>query len=105
MRGDAMTRRWRRFHQPSFGLDGRVVSKGMANKPIFFDASGRRAARIKVVGWVVGLAALVILAGFITSLVLSPPVTGLNLPGGRTVTAPNLIKRAEKPGLLPRAQR
>src|SRR6201996_2274941 len=77
----------------------------MANKPIFFDASGRRAARIKVVAWVVGLAALVILAGFVTSLVLSPPVTGLDLPGGRTINTPNLVKRADKPGLLPRAER
>ena len=77
----------------------------MANNPIFFDASGRRAARIKVVAWVVGLAAVVILAGFITSLILSPPVTGLDLPGGRTVNAPNLVKRADKPGLLVRAER
>jgi cellulose synthase/poly-beta-1,6-N-acetylglucosamine synthase-like glycosyltransferase/peptidoglycan/xylan/chitin deacetylase (PgdA/CDA1 family) len=77
----------------------------MATKPIFFDASGRRAARIKVVAWVVGLTAAVILTGFVTSLVLSPPVAGLNLPGSRTLSAPNLVKRAQKPGLLPRAER
>ena len=77
----------------------------MANKPIFFDASGRRAARIKVVAWVVGIAAVVILTGFAASLVLSPPVTGLDLPGGRALAPPNLIKRAEKPGLLARAER
>ena len=77
----------------------------MANHPIFFDASGRRAARIKVVTWVVGIAALVILVGFAASLVLAPPATGLNLPGGRMVTAPNLVKRAQKPGLLLRAER
>jgi cellulose synthase/poly-beta-1,6-N-acetylglucosamine synthase-like glycosyltransferase/peptidoglycan/xylan/chitin deacetylase (PgdA/CDA1 family)/spore germination protein YaaH len=77
----------------------------MATQPIFFDASGRRAARIKVVAWVVSIAALVILVGFITSLALSPPVPGLNLPGSRTLTAPNLVKRAQKPGLLVRAER
>ena len=77
----------------------------MVNKPIFFDASGRRAARIKVIAWVVGLAAFVILAGFTTSLILSPPVTGLDLQGGRTVQTPNLVKRAQKPGLLLRAER
>ncbi len=77
----------------------------MATQPIFFDASGRRAARIKVVAWVVSIAALVIFVGFVTSLVLSPPVAGLNLPGSRTLTAPNLVKRAQKPGLLPRAER
>ncbi|MFO1247047.1 MAG: glycosyltransferase [Alphaproteobacteria bacterium] len=78
----------------------------MANKPIFFDASGRRAARIKVVAWVVGIAALVILVGFITSLALAPKVTGLDLPSrGVTATPPNVLKRAQKPGLLARAQR
>jgi cellulose synthase/poly-beta-1,6-N-acetylglucosamine synthase-like glycosyltransferase/peptidoglycan/xylan/chitin deacetylase (PgdA/CDA1 family) len=77
----------------------------MATKPIFFDASGRRAARIKMVAWLVTIAALVILTGFATSLVLSPPVAGLNLPGSRIITAPNLVKRAQKPGLLPRAER
>ena len=77
----------------------------MANHPIFFDASGRRAARIKVVAWSVGIAVLVILIGFATSLALAPPATGLNLPGARTITAPNLVKRAQKPGLLLRAER
>jgi cellulose synthase/poly-beta-1,6-N-acetylglucosamine synthase-like glycosyltransferase/peptidoglycan/xylan/chitin deacetylase (PgdA/CDA1 family) len=78
----------------------------MANKPIFFDASGRRAARIKVIAWVVGIAALVILVGFVTSLALAPPVTGLDLPGrGVAATPANVLKRAQKPGLLARAQR
>ncbi len=76
----------------------------MVNKPIFFDASGRRAARIKVVAWVVGIAALVILVGFGASLALAPPVAGLNLPG-RTQAPANLVKRAQKPGLLARAER
>jgi peptidoglycan-N-acetylglucosamine deacetylase len=77
----------------------------MATKPIFFDASGRRAARIKVVAWVVGIAALVILVGFATSLALAPPVTSLDLPGRVAATPANLIKRAQKPGLLARAER
>ena len=77
----------------------------MANHPIFFDASGRRAARIKVVAWAVGIALLVILVGFATSLALAPKTTGLNLPGARTITPPNLVKRAQKPGLLLRAER
>src|SRR5438067_3723089 len=80
--------------------------KTMATKPIFFDATGRRAARIKIVAWVVGIAALVILTGFVTSLALSPPVTGLDLPGRVAVPNPaNLVRRAEKPGLLARAER
>jgi peptidoglycan-N-acetylglucosamine deacetylase len=77
----------------------------MANKPIFFDASGRRAARIKVLAWVAGLALLVISVGFAASLMLAPPVTGLDLPGRVAATTPNLVKRAQKPGLLARAER
>lgn len=78
----------------------------MANQPIFFDASGRRAARIRIVAWVTGLAALVILTGFAASLILAPPVTGLDLPGRAIGTNPgNLVKRAQKPGLLARAER
>ncbi|HEY4075948.1 MAG TPA: glycosyltransferase [Rhizomicrobium sp.] len=78
----------------------------MANKPIFFDASGRRAARIRIMAWVVGIALLVILTGFVTSLALAPPVAGLDLPGHSIISNPaNLAKRAQKPGLLERAER
>ena len=77
----------------------------MANKPIFFDASGRRAARIKVLVWVVGICLLVISVGFAASLALAPPVAGLNLPGRAAATPANLVKRAQKPGLLARAER
>jgi cellulose synthase/poly-beta-1,6-N-acetylglucosamine synthase-like glycosyltransferase/peptidoglycan/xylan/chitin deacetylase (PgdA/CDA1 family) len=78
----------------------------MANKPIFFDVTGRRAARIKVLAWVVSLAALVILVGFGASLMLAPPVPGLDLPGRAVaVHQNNLVKKAQKPGLLARAER
>jgi cellulose synthase/poly-beta-1,6-N-acetylglucosamine synthase-like glycosyltransferase/peptidoglycan/xylan/chitin deacetylase (PgdA/CDA1 family) len=77
----------------------------MANKPIFFDASGRRAARIKILAWTVGLALLVISVGFAASLVLSPPVSGLNLPGRVATANPAVERRAQKPGLLARAER
>ena len=74
----------------------------MANSPIFFDASGRRAVRIQILAWIVGIALLVISVGFAASLALSPPVAGLNLPGRPPA---NLVKRAQKPGLLARAER
>ena len=78
----------------------------MANKPIFFDASGRRAARIKILAWAVGITLFVISVGFAASLALAPPVTGLDPPGGRTISAnPQVAKRAQKPGLLGRAER
>ena len=78
----------------------------MSNKPIFFDESGRRAARIRIVAWAVSLSALLILVGFITSLALSPRVNGLDFPGRAAAANPALLeKRAQKPGLLPRAER
>jgi len=75
----------------------------MANKPIFFDASGRRAARIKILAWAVGVALLVVSVGFVASLTLAPPVRGLVF-AERAAPAP-LLKRAQKPGLLARAER
>ena len=67
---------------------------------------GRRAARIRVVGWVVSLSVLLILVGFITSLALSPRVNGLDFPGRAAAVNPaQLEKRAQKPGLLARAER
>ena len=77
----------------------------MANSPIFFDASGRRAARIRILAWIVGIALLAISVGFAASLALAPPVTGLNLPGRSAATPANLVKKAQKPGLLARAER
>src|SRR5450755_3158549 len=77
----------------------------MANKPIFFDASGRRAVRVRVLTWIVGIAVLVVSAGFLASLVLSPPITGLDLPGRMAAAPANLAKRAQEPGLLARAER
>jgi cellulose synthase/poly-beta-1,6-N-acetylglucosamine synthase-like glycosyltransferase/peptidoglycan/xylan/chitin deacetylase (PgdA/CDA1 family) len=77
----------------------------MANSPIFFDASGRRAARIRILAWGVGIAIFVISVGFAASLALSPPIAGLDLPGRPAATPANLVKRAQKPGLLARAER
>ncbi len=72
----------------------------MVNTPIFFDASGRRAVRVRVLTWIVGIAVLVVSVGFLASLVLAPPVTGLDLPGRAAASLPGLIKGAQKPGLL-----
>jgi cellulose synthase/poly-beta-1,6-N-acetylglucosamine synthase-like glycosyltransferase/peptidoglycan/xylan/chitin deacetylase (PgdA/CDA1 family) len=81
----------------------------MAKQPIFFDASGRRAARIRWITWTAGAVVLVILTGFGLSLALAPPITGLQLPGkpvaDNSVVSPELVRRARKPGLLGRAER
>jgi peptidoglycan-N-acetylglucosamine deacetylase len=84
------------------GPSRRLYQRTMANSPIFFDASGRRAARVRILAWIVGITLLVISVGFAASLALAPPVVGLNLPGRPPA---NLVKRAQKPGLLARAQR
>jgi len=52
----------------------------MANKPIFFDASGRRAARLAYVGWALGILAAVIGIGFVTNLLLTPPGRDMSPP-------------------------
>ena len=82
----------------------------MADKPIFFDATGKRAARITVIGWALVILGILVFTGFAASVLLSPPVTGLNLPGHTVAVSPsaqasNLVRRARKPGLLPRAER
>src|SRR5882724_13142482 len=98
------SRPWRRRDaHPSCAQLCELYQETMANKPIFFDASGRRAARIKVLAWAAGLALLVISVGFAASLTLAPPVRGLVFPQ-RAAPAP-LLKRAQKPGLLARAER
>ncbi|HEX3756007.1 MAG TPA: glycosyltransferase [Rhizomicrobium sp.] len=78
----------------------------MANKPIFFDATGRRAARISAIGWGLAILGLVVFVGFSASVALSPPLRSLDLPGRAVPVNPsNLVRRAQKPGLLARAER
>ena len=73
----------------------------MANKPIFFDASGKRAARISVIGWVAAAASIVLGAGFVFSLLAVPQVEGLSRPGRLSaIHAPELENKAIAPGLL-----
>ena len=40
----------------------------MANKPVFFDATGRRAARISTLGWTAAMVSTVLGIGFVASL-------------------------------------
>jgi cellulose synthase/poly-beta-1,6-N-acetylglucosamine synthase-like glycosyltransferase/peptidoglycan/xylan/chitin deacetylase (PgdA/CDA1 family) len=81
---------------------GKLCQETTANQPIFFDASGRRAARIKVVAWVLGIAALVTLVRFGASLALAPPVAALDLPRRAVTTSTG---RALSPILKPQAGR
>ncbi len=78
----------------------------MADKPIFFDATGRRAARISALVWALTILGLVVFVGVAANVVLSPPVNSPDLPGRTVGVNPAyLARRAQKPGLLARAER
>src|SRR5271154_1827243 len=73
----------------------------MANKPIFFDASGRRAARVSLIGWIAAVIAVLVGTAFAASLIIVPHVDGLTLPGRLTaIHIPDLERNALAPGLL-----
>jgi len=75
-------------------------------KPVFFDATGRRAARLSTLGWVAALATSVLAIGFVTSLIVAKPVPNVDLPGRAYATnPPELVKKAVAPGLLRQAAR
>jgi peptidoglycan-N-acetylglucosamine deacetylase len=78
----------------------------MAIKPVFFDATGRRAARASMVGWTAAVLSLLLGAAFLFSLLTVPSLTPLRLPGHLTaINIPLLEKKAQAPGLLRSAAR
>ncbi len=75
-------------------------------KPVFFDASGRRAARLSTLGWAVALVLVVVGVGFMASLMVAKPVATVDLPGRAYAANPRgLAKKAVAPGLLRQAVR
>src|SRR5277367_2030291 len=78
----------------------------MANKPIFFDASGRRATRVSVIGWVVAVVSTLLFAVFVGTLFAAPQMAHLRLPGQLTpITFAKLEPTAKDPALLRSAAR
>ncbi len=79
----------------------------MSDKPVFFDASGRRSFGVSIAGWTAGVLSLVLGAVFVISLVINAPVSvRLRLPGHLTAIAiHDLEKRAAAPGLVRAAAR
>ena len=78
----------------------------MANKPIFFDATGRRAARMTVIAWLGAVASALLAAGFVASLIAVAQIASVRLPGHMTaIHTPDLEKKAIAPGLLSSAER
>lgn len=72
----------------------------MANKPVFFDATGRRAARISLIGWAAAIVSTVLGVGFLMSLAAAPQFGEVKLPGRLTPVAAQLVRNALAPGLL-----
>src|SRR5271156_1157390 len=78
----------------------------MANKPVFFDVTGRRAARISTAGWVAAIVSTILGIAFVTSLLIAQPTVSVDLPGHSVaVNPPQLVARAVAPGLLKSAAR
>lgn len=77
----------------------------MAKKPVFFDASGKRAARISLIGWIAVIVSVVLGGAFVASLLAVPREAILQLPGRITaIHQPELEKKAVAPGLLKSAE-
>ena len=78
----------------------------MSNRPVFFDATGRRAARISTLGWLAAIVSTVLGIGFIASLLIIQPTPNVDLPGRPVaVNPPQLVRQAVAPGLLKSAAR
>ena len=78
----------------------------MANKPVFFDATGRRAFGASVVGWTAMVVSLVLGAAFVASLLTVPTAAPLHLPGRMTgVVIHDLERKAQAPALVRSAER
>ncbi len=78
----------------------------MAGKPVFFDASGRRALWLSRLGWGMAVLSTVLGIGFVASLFILAPVPDMDLPGRPVAINPaQLEARAVAPGLLKPAAR
>src|SRR5437868_9489177 len=73
----------------------------MTEKPIFFDASGRRSSRISIFGRGFAILAAIVAIAFVTSLVIEPHATSPRLPGHLSAINPaELVRRAFDPSMM-----
>jgi peptidoglycan-N-acetylglucosamine deacetylase len=73
----------------------------MANKPVFFDVTGRRAQHISTLGWFAAIISTVLGVAFVVGLLLTPPTPDVDLPGRPVaINPPQLVRQAVAPGLL-----
>src|ERR1700679_1071788 len=78
----------------------------MSKKPIFFDATGRRAARFSLVGWTVAILSTILGIAFVASLVVAPQMQSVTFANRMTaIHLPELVNKATAPGLLKSAAR
>jgi cellulose synthase/poly-beta-1,6-N-acetylglucosamine synthase-like glycosyltransferase/peptidoglycan/xylan/chitin deacetylase (PgdA/CDA1 family)/spore germination protein YaaH len=78
----------------------------MIDKPVFFDASGRRASRMSVFGRAAAIVTTFIGIVFIGSLIIEPHVAGPTLPGRLSAINPaELVRRAFDPAMMNAAAR
>jgi len=78
----------------------------MANRPVFFDASGRRAFQISLFSWTVAIISTVVGLAFLASLIAVPRLSSVALPGHLSAVPSNqLVDAAKAPGLLRSAKR
>lgn len=73
----------------------------MIDKPVFFDASGRRASRMSFLGRTAAILTTLIGVVFIASLIVEPRVAGPILPGHLSAINPaELVRRAFDPAMM-----
>src|ERR1700744_5286167 len=72
-----------------------------SKKPVFFDATGRRAARISALGWAAALLSTVLGIGFVARLIVAKPVATVDFPSRTYSAAPRgLVKKVVRPRLV-----
>jgi cellulose synthase/poly-beta-1,6-N-acetylglucosamine synthase-like glycosyltransferase/peptidoglycan/xylan/chitin deacetylase (PgdA/CDA1 family)/spore germination protein YaaH len=78
----------------------------MVNKPIFFDASGKRATRVSIAGWTLAVMSTMLGIAFVATLFAAPQMAQLRLPGQLTaINFTDLEPKAKDPALLRSAAR
>ena len=76
----------------------------MSKKPIFFDETGQRAARLSLLGWAAAIVSTILGAAFFVSILASQRIESPQLPIRLTANNP-LVRRAVDPALLKSAAR
>jgi hypothetical protein len=95
-----------KMYQCGGGRADRSTMANKSNKPIFFDASGRRATHIAIFGWVAAVIAMIAGAAFFASLATTQRLDSVKLTGQMNpVPVAELERTAMSPGLLRSAAR